>query len=155
MGLQDLNAMADEFDEINPRLAGPERSAKPRKTSRFLRREPEMTGARTTDRSDNGYDAANRLADDILGENLYPPREDPRDSGIRRTSTSGQTSGPSRKYSYQSDKYSDRSSPEVAIPNRRVHKNQEISMEVGVELLNIIIQADKLGVRIQQLDRDM
>ena len=78
MGLQDLNAMADEFDEINPRLAGPERSAKPRKTSRFLRREPEMTGVRTTDRSDNGYDAANRLADDILGENLYPPRDDPR-----------------------------------------------------------------------------
>merc|ERR1711899_565200 len=67
------------------------------------------------------------------GENLYPPRDDPRDSGIRRTSTSGQTSGytsgyssgPSRKYSYQSDKYSDRSSPEVAIPNRRVHNNQE------------------------------
>ena len=34
-------------------------------------------------------------------------------------------------------------------------QNQEISMEVGVVLLNIIIQADKLGVRIQLLDQDM
>jgi len=133
MGLQDLNAMADDL-EINPRLARPETTANPRKTSRFLRREPEMTGARTTDRSDNGYDAANRLADDVLGENLYPPREDPRDSGLRRPSssiqtTSGYSSGPSRKYSYQSvdtDKYSDRSSePEVSRPSRRVQNNQE------------------------------
>ena len=34
-------------------------------------------------------------------------------------------------------------------------QNQEISMEVGVVLLNIIIQADKLGVRIQLLDQGM
>ena len=51
-----------------------------------------------------------RMADDILGENLYPPRDEIPKSSLRRSNN------PTRKHSYQSsldtDRFSDRSSPE-------------------------------------------
>ena len=50
------------------------------------------------------------MADDILGENLYPPRDELPKSSLRRSNN------PTRKHSYQSsldtDRFSDRSSPE-------------------------------------------
>ena len=83
-----------------------------RKSSRFLKRnsfdhsaEPRSYNT-SVGRMDDGV---GRMADEILGENIYPPREDSRTSAMR-------SSLPIRKHSYQSssdaDRFSDRSSPE-------------------------------------------
>ena len=96
--LQDMSLLEDHGDDQ------PVRGGR-RKQSRFLRRAEEPPA-----RSD--FDA-HRMADEILGESLFPPREDAR---------------PTRKYSYQSsldtDRFSDRSSPEVR-PRRRFDNDDD------------------------------
>ena len=101
--LQTMSSLDDE-EEMNGRGA--------RKPSRFLRRqEPE------TRRAPNDAFDVSRMADEILGENVFPARDPPN----RYSSTNAAR----RKHSYQSsldtsDRFSDRSSPELRVqPNGR------------------------------------
>ena len=89
-----------------------------RRPSRFLRRsEDQQAGHRSGYSNDSAAFDVSRMADEILGESMYP-----RDEGNRMgrfSSSSGISSAPRRKHSYQSsldtDRFSDRSSPESRV----------------------------------------
>ena len=95
-----------------------EERPKQRKQSRFLRRQSYDQSLPDNNASYN----VGRMADDILGENTYPPRDEPRAS----MSYSTRTSNPTRKHSYQSsldmDRFSDRSSPESRTTSKSTTK---------------------------------
>merc|ERR1712223_2137271 len=100
----------EEFDE-NPSGT----TAGGRKPSRFLKRhsidqQPPPTEISSSNSAGSRSYGVSRMADDILGENLYPPRDEIPKSSLRRSNN------PTRKHSYQSsldtDRFSDRSSPE-------------------------------------------
>ena len=112
-----------------------------RKSSRFLKRNSFDHSAES--RSYNTSvgrmdDGVGRMADEILGENIYPPREDSRTSAMR-------SSLPTRKHSYQSssdaDRFSDRSSPE-SRPTRYDFKKRKEKMVVCILRKNFIDEYD-------------
>ena len=110
--LQTMSSLDDEEEMMGGRGG--------RRPSRFLRKqEPEQRRA-----PDDSFDVS-RMADEILGENMFPARDPP-----NRYSSSS-TNAARRKHSYQSsldtsDRFSDRSSPELRVqPNGRSHRGRD------------------------------
>lgn len=124
MGLQDLNSMVDDFDDRKSQM----NMSKTRKNSRFLKNRDSIpnNGQQNIDRSD--YEA-HRLADDILGENIHPPRErgEP-EMGRKASLTSASGLGPTRKYSYQSSINSG-GSPEPVFRSRKTNNPEDDDLD--------------------------
>ena len=105
--LQTMSSLDDD-DDFNSGRGG-------RRPSRFLKRPQEVDHRRA---SNDSFDVS-RMADEILGENMFPIRDPP----ANRYSSSTQSAA-RRKHSYQSsldtsDRFSDRSSPELRVQSNR------------------------------------
>lgn len=122
--LQTMSTWEDEVEDRD-RL-----SSSSRRPSRFLRRSEDQQGNRSY--NNDSFDVS-RMADEILGESMYP---NTRDVGGRFSSgiSNATQPPPRRKHSYQSsldtDRFSDRSSPESRVPTgsraqQRIRKDDD------------------------------
>ena len=121
--LQDMSSLDDFEDSARGAGSGNAR----RKQSRFLRRDnPSMERLNSTNH--NNFDVG-RMADEILGESVYPPNS----ASSRNDDRLNSRSNPTRKYSYQSsldtDRFSDRSSPELRMPPQRKRHDDEDDLD--------------------------
>ena len=125
--LKESTAQLKEFsavEDFDLDLEQPREQPQPRKTrkpSRFLKSRAYEDEPQEPQHNYN----VSRMADEILGESLYPAMEPPRQSA----SAVRKSSYPTRKYSYQSstdaDRYSDRSSPEARQPLRSLKPKED------------------------------
>lgn len=124
-----LQTMSTWEDEVEDRTSS-------RRPSRFLRRSEDQLRNHRGYNDDSSFDVS-RMADEILGESMYPNTRDNGGATGRFSSGIGnaaQPPPPRRKHSYQSsldtDRFSDRSSPDSRVPTgsraqQRIRKDDE------------------------------
>jgi hypothetical protein len=99
-----------------------------RKTSRFLKRRDTDSSYETSRPRSQGPDQQSstdigRMADGILGEGLYPIRDNPSSQVSSAYRSAGRR--PSYQSSLETDRFSDRSSPDGRVPLRQPRRAQD------------------------------